>query len=121
MALMQEVLDTYGAAWNEDDEEARHALLARSLSDDATYCDPTAEVASRAALSDHIGRVRSEFGRFRIQTTSGYEEHHGYVRFTWRMEAENGDLLVEGFDVVRLDSDGRVQNIVGFFGDFPGR
>ena len=41
-----EVLDMYCDAWNEDDREAREALLNKSLADDAVYCDPTAEVAA---------------------------------------------------------------------------
>ncbi|MDQ3955297.1 MAG: nuclear transport factor 2 family protein [Actinomycetota bacterium] len=114
-----ETLDIYGDAWNEDDQEAREALLRKSLADDAVYCDPTAEVAGPAALAEHIGQTRRAFGRFRIERTSGYEEHHGYGRFSWRMESDDGELIVEGFDVVRIAADGRLQTVIGFFGPFP--
>ena len=114
-----ETLDRYGDAWNEDDEEARRAYLRQSLTDDAVYCDPTVEVTGPNALADHIGQSRGAFGRFRIERTSGYEEHHGYGRFAWRMTSDAGELIVEGFDVVRIAPDGRFKSVVGFFGPFP--
>ena len=116
---LSEVLDAYGAAWNEDDEEERKAHLAKSLADDAVYCDPTVEVTGPVALAEHIGQSRNAFGRFRIDRTSGADEHHGYLRFSWRMQSDEDELIVEGFDVVRIADDGRFQTIVGFFGPFP--
>lgn len=116
-----EILDMYGDAWNEDDQEAREALLRKSLADDAVYCDPTAEVSGSAALAEHIGRSRSALGRFRIERTSAYEEHHGYGRFSWRMESDEDELIAEGFDVVQIAADGRLQTVIGFFGPFPKR
>lgn len=40
-------------------------------------------------------------------------------RFAWRMRLEDGEVLVEGFDVVRLAADNRLESIIGFFGPFP--
>lgn len=116
-----DTLDKYGDAWNEDDEDARRALLRDSLTEDAVYCDPTAEVSGPDALAEHIGQTRAAFGRFRIDRTSDWEEHHGYGRFTWRMVSEEGEPIVDGFDVVRVADDGRFLSIVGFFGPFPER
>jgi hypothetical protein len=118
---VSETLDKYGDAWNEDDEEARRAQLKESLTDDAVYCDPTAEVAGPHELAEHIEQTRSAFGQFRIERTSGFEEHHGYGRFAWRMMSDDGELIVEGFDVVRIAADGRFQSVIGFFGPFPER
>ena len=116
-----EVLDAYGAAWNEDDAEVREARLRESFADDGTYCDPTVEVVGSRAFGEHIGRTRESFGPFRIERTSGYDEHHGYGRFSWRMESSAGELIVDGFDVVQLAADGRLRTIIGFFGPFPAR
>ncbi len=119
MAL-REILDAYDAAWNEDDAQARRTWLRESLADDGVYCDPMVEVTGRDALAEYIEQSRSAYGRFRMET-SGHDGHHGYVRFAWRMESEKGDLIVDGFDVVRTAADGRLQSIVGFFGPFPER
>jgi hypothetical protein len=116
---VEETLDTYDQAWNEDDEQACRAHLRGCLTDDVIYCDPTVEVTGPAALAQHIVQTRRAFGGFRIKRTSGFEQHHDYGRFTWRMTSEGGELIVEGFDVVRLATDGRFTSIVGFFGPFP--
>lgn len=118
---VNEVLNAYGDAWNEADGDARRAQLRQSLTDDVVYCDPTIDVVGPDALAEHIGQTRRDFGGFRIQRTSGFEEHHGYGRFAWQMTSDAGELIVEGFDVVRVAPDGRFQSIVGFFGPFPER
>ena len=114
-----DVIDTYGAAWNEVDSDARRTLLEVAWADDGAYADPTVHVFGREALVAHIGATHEVFGGFRIDRTSDYDEHHGYVRFTWTMKAQTGETLVDGFDVVRLSSDSRIELVVGFFGPFP--
>ena len=114
-----DVLDAYGAAWNEGDEAARRSLLETSWADEGTYCDPTAHVSGRDALVAHIGACRAAYGDFRIDRTSAYDAHHDYVRFTWTMVSGAGETLVDGFDVVGIAADGRVELVVGFFGPFP--
>ena len=116
---VEETLDSYDRAWNEDDRETCRAHLMRCLTDEGVYCDPTVEVVGADALAAHIGETRRAFGGFRIKRTSGFEQHHDYGRFAWRMTSNEGEVIVDGFDVVRLATDGRFQSIVGFFGPFP--
>src|SRR5689334_20533143 len=47
---VNEVVASYGAAWNETDESARRKLLEAAWADDGVYCDPTATVTGRDAL-----------------------------------------------------------------------
>ena len=114
-----EVLVRYGQAWNEDDAGARLAHLKASLIDDGVYCDPTVELTGPDALAEHIGQAREAFAGFRIDRTTGFEQHHAYGRFAWKMVSDAGELIVEGFDVVEIAPDGRFRSIVGFFGPFP--
>lgn len=116
-----ESIDKYGDAWNENDAETRRALLREVLAEHAVYCDPTVEVTGADGLAKHIGQTRQAFGDYRIDRTSGWEEHHGYGRFAWRMSSTDDEVIVEGFDVVRVDRAGRLQTIIGFFGPFPER
>lgn len=116
-----DALVSYGDAWNEDDAEARLAHLKACLTDDAVYCDPTVDLKGPEALADHIGQTRTAFGSYRIDRTSGFEEHHGYGRFAWRMTSDEGQPIVDGIDVVRVAADGRLSSIIGFFGPFPER
>jgi len=117
--IAAEVVATYGASWNEEDEGRRRKLLDDAWSDDGIYCDPTGEVRGRDALLAHIAGFRQNFGGARIEETSGVEEHHGWVRFSWAMIDAAGITVMEGFDVGQLASDGRLDRIVGFFGPFP--
>ncbi|HEY7876175.1 MAG TPA: nuclear transport factor 2 family protein [Actinomycetota bacterium] len=117
---IDEILDSYDRAWNEEDPERCLEHLRACLTDEGVYCDPTVEIVGSNALAEHIGRTRSAFGGFRIERTSGFEEHHGYERFTWRMTSKDDEPIVEGFDVVRLAADGRFVSILGFFDPFPG-
>ena len=114
-----EIVDLYCAAWDEPDAGRRRALLEQAWADDGVYVDPTAHVSGRDALVEHIGGTYEVFGSFSMRRTSGVDEHHDYVRFTWEMVTDAGDPIADGFDVARLAPDGRVQLVVGFFGPFP--
>jgi hypothetical protein len=47
---------------------------------------------------------------------SGVDEHHGFVRFTWRLVSPGGEVLRDGTDFGELHPDGHLLWIVGFFG-----
>ncbi len=115
----QEVLDTYGEAWNEQDEAKRRQLLEACWADDGTFTDPQSDVAGREALIAHIAEFQSQFAGARILPTSTADEHHGMVRFTWRIVAADGSTMLDGIDFSTLAKDGRIQKTVGFFGPPP--
>ena len=114
-----EVIATYGEAWNVDDEAERRKLLEASWADDGEYCDPTGRADGRDALVAMISGARSQFGNFQIEQTTGVDTHNDWARFGWRMDAEDGTTMIEGFDAVQFADDGRIRRIVGFFGPFP--
>lgn len=114
-----EVVTSYGAAWNEPDEDARRKLLNQGWADDGIYCDPTATVSGREALVTHIAGFHQQFPGARIEVASGVDEHDGWLRFAWTMVGADGATIMDGFDVGELAPDGRLRRIVGFFGPFP--
>ncbi|WP_372572827.1 nuclear transport factor 2 family protein [Ruegeria jejuensis] len=115
MTSLNETLASYGAAWRESDPDTRLAHLAACFAETGRYVDPSADVTGRAALSDHIGKVLAEFGG-RVELTSAPQHHHGMVHFTWRMVA--GDMvMIAGRDFARLDAEGQIAELVGFFGE----
>jgi hypothetical protein len=115
----QEVLDTYGDAWNEKDETKRRQLLEKCWADDGTFTDPQSDIAGREALVAHIAEFQAQFDRAQIMPTSTADEHHGMVRFTWRILAADGSTMLDGIDFSTLAEDGRIQKTVGFFGPPP--
>lgn len=110
------VVQAYGAAWNEPDEDARRRLLESAWADDASYCDPTATANDREALVAHIGGFQAALPGHRIDMTTVVDEHDQCLRFGWAMRGRDGAVLIEGTDFGTLAADGRLQRIVGFFG-----
>lgn len=116
MIGIEEVVAAYLSAWNESDEHARAALLERCWAKGATYTDPTAHVEGRAALRDHIGGFQQQMPGSKLARTSGVDQHHGCIRFTWALRGPDGTQTMEGIDFGELGADGRLSRIAGFFG-----
>jgi hypothetical protein len=119
MTSTEEIVLAYVAAWSETDEGKRRALLEKSWAENGTYTDPTVEVVGREALVQHIGGIHQRFAGHRILLTSGVDEHHGRLRFTWGMVSPEGSRVSEGIDFGEVDSDNRLIRITGFFGSVP--
>ena len=115
----KETIETYGASWNEPDEAKRRELLERSWADNGVFEDPRDRAEGRDALLRLIAGFREQLPGGSIVMTSGVDEHHGLVRFTWRIDDAQGKALLEGIDFGELAPDGRIQRIVGFWGAPP--
>ena len=122
---LDEVVLAYIEAWSTSDDMKRRELLDRSLADDATYTDPMYEVRGKEEIANLIGRSLSgeaydEVGAgARIPISSGVDQHHEMLRFSWVLIGPQKELLLEGMDFVELAGDGRLKRINGFFGPFP--
>ena len=113
-----EIVASYGAAWNEPDDAARAELLAASWADAGVYQDPTATVEGRDALVAHIAGFQQTFAGHVIELTSAVDTNGAALRWGWAMR--NGDeIVIEGIDVAALAPDGRILRIDGFFGPLP--
>lgn len=113
---VQETIDTYIAAWNEEDETKRADLIRKCWAETGTYVDPMADVYGRDALSELIAGFHKQMPGARIAVTTGIDQHHNELRFGWTLE---GGQNIEGIDVGRLDGDGKLSSIVGFWGVNP--
>ena len=118
-AVLQEVLTSYIDAWCEPEPERRAALLTRSWTEEGIYKDPQMEAKGRAALSDYIGTVHERMPGATLAYTSGVSRHHNHIYFSWHLLAGDGKVILKGVDFGTLASDGRLRQIVGFFGDLP--
>lgn len=113
---MNELVALYTSAWSEPDGALRQKLLDQVWAEDGTYTDPTAHVAGRKGLIDHVGGFFEQFPGAHIVLTSGVDTHHQKLRFAWRMVLADGSVFVEGIDFGELSPDGKLHRIVGFFG-----
>ncbi|MEM7215706.1 MAG: nuclear transport factor 2 family protein [Pseudomonadota bacterium] len=119
MPSTSEVLKAYGQAWLEQDEAKRRELLNFAWADNGLYQDPSAEALGREALIKHIGGMHDQQPGARVELTSGHSEHHGRIQFNWQFVNPDGEVVIRGVDFGTLDNDGRLREIVGFFGPPP--
>ncbi len=115
----QAIVDAYGAAWNETDEQKRRELLEQSWSDNAVYQDPLGRAEGREALVAHIGGFHQMMPGNTIDATSAADVYGSVVRFAWVMRDDKGETALEGMDFGEFAPDGRLASITGFFGPFP--
>jgi hypothetical protein len=117
---MSDLVTNYLDCWNEDDADARRALIDLHWSETATYVDPMAEVAGREALNATIGAVRQQFPGFVFTAVGDVDAHHSQARFQWGLGPAGAEPVVIGFDVVVTDADGRIEQVLGFLDRVPG-
>ncbi len=113
---LEQLIDTYCAAWSEPDPAQRERILKPVWAEQATYTDPRADLAGLAELVAHIGRILAGRPGAKIIRTSAVDSHHGWARFAWRVVQADGTMLPEGIDLAEISGDGKIVRIVGFFG-----
>jgi hypothetical protein len=115
----QQTIDDYLTAYGETDSAQRRALIEQSFTPDATLADPPAAATGHDELDGLFAAVQQQFAGHHFERTSGIDEHHDIARYNWSLVADDGTVAVAGLDVVRFASDGRIDHVVGFFGDVP--
>jgi hypothetical protein len=119
MSDVTAIVEAYADAWNEQDGDARAALIEKAWVPDGRYLDPMLQAEGRDALNDMIEAVHAQYPGHRIRVTSGIDVHHDRVRFAWELVGPDGTLTVAGMDVGVLGAGGQLESITGFFGDLP--
>jgi hypothetical protein len=113
---LDQLIDTYCAAWSDPEPARRREILGAVWADGATYIDPTVHAAGLDDLLAHINAVVTRRPGAKVVRTSRVDAHHGLARFAWRVVQADGTALPEGLDCAELTADGRICRITGFFG-----
>lgn len=119
MPTAKEAIDSYVDAWNTSDPETSGRLVERAMTEDALMAYPRFEARGWEAISELIATYKQQSPGVSIELTSNVEEHHGWVRFGWRMLGADGSALGEGEDVGELGDDGRFIRVLGFRNPLP--
>ena len=120
MALANAVVKRYGAIWNESDPGKRRDLIGQTFTEDATYLDPMLAGEGHAGMEAMIDGVQAQLPGARVSLTSEPDEHHDWVRFSWKLVLPGEvDSFIEGTDVGQIGPDGRFERIVGFLDKVP--
>jgi hypothetical protein len=114
------IRETYLAAWNETDRDARTKKLSSSWDSSATYVDPLAAVEGIQAISDLIGAVQHKYPGLVFTPVGDLDSHHDVARFNWGLGLPGEEPAAVGFDVVTTSPEGRIRSVAGFIDKLPG-
>jgi hypothetical protein len=114
---MSDALAAYWTAWNEPELDRIVQHLAVAVTGDVEWNDPRDSFVGIAELEAAVRRLRASKPDYRFVIASEIDHQHGRCRYRWDM-IRNGRTLMEGLDVVTLDSgSGLIARVDGFFGD----
>ncbi len=118
-----EVVDTCGWAFSEPEDERRAQLLERCFADDAVFASPPTGVAvGREAINSALGALHAQMPAVHVVRTTGIDEHHGRVRFQWKVLGAEGAVMFDRVDITgELAGDGRICRMAAFMGPPPQR
>lgn len=102
-------------AWNEPDPTRIRGHIEAVLSPDIHFVDPSIDLTGTDAFEANMHHVHTQIPGASYTRTSTIDAHHGYLRYHWEIHRD-GALLLAGFDVTRVDDDGRITEVIGFFG-----
>ena len=115
----EKAVSDYVAAWNEDDDAARAALLEACWAQSGQFQDRYATLIGRDALALHIRRSRGYRPGIQLDRTQPLWMSREYGRFGWTVRILGGAVVGSGMNVVRFAPDGRIELTVGFWDPAP--
>ena len=115
MSDVPESFDHMLAAWNERDPQKVRGHLELALSEDVHFVDPSIDLVGIDAFESNVHHVHDQIPGAVYSRVSDVDEHHGFFRYHWAIRLD-GELVLAGFDVARVDDTGHVAQVIGFFG-----
>ncbi|MFG2886244.1 nuclear transport factor 2 family protein [Streptomyces sp. NPDC048297] len=110
----------YLEAWNAREPQALAKAVAAAWTTDGSYTDPLADVRGREGIAAVIAAAHEQFPGFAFRLLGTVDGHHDTARFSWELVNEaDGSAPVAGFDVVTLDTEGRIRQVLGFLDRVP--
>ena len=110
----QAIADHYLAVWNAAEPELRDRLLAQAWNLQARYVDPMMRGEGHDGISTMIAQARSQFPGYGFVLSGTPDGHGDFVRFSWTLGIGDNPPAAHGTDIVRLDSHGKIVEVIGF-------
>jgi hypothetical protein len=118
LGTLADVVQVYGSAWNEPAADKRLCALRQSMTESATYVDPTIDTANLPDLAAAIGDFRTSAPKASIGQLSGIDARTGELRFEWEFK-NDGVTALTGHDYMEIGADGRITSIRGYWNPVP--
>jgi hypothetical protein len=111
-ANLQGLVKRYVALWNEGDPQKRRRDIETLWRPGGSHFTPTRAFAGFDALEVRVQEAHSEFVERKgcvFRPAGDPAGHHDIVKFYWEMiDAQSDNVRALGFDVLQLDSDGKI-------------
>jgi predicted ester cyclase len=115
-----DLVASYCSIWNETDPDRRARAFEQIWAEDGVLVQPRAgRVQGRAAVLSHIAGFSHRFPGAQVIQTSDVDEHHGHIRYTWRIAFADGATSIDGLDIGVVDASGRFREVIQFHDPFP--
>jgi hypothetical protein len=111
------VVDAYLAAYGEPDPDVRAIRIEASFADDCRLIDPPAVGEGRDGVHGLADALQGQFPGHTFRRSTAVDAHHHHARYGWELVGPDGRVVLTGMDVASLAPDGRLERVVGFFGD----
>jgi hypothetical protein len=115
----ERIVDAHLAAYCEPDTFRRQDAIRSLWNLRGRLVDPPFESSGHEGIAQQAGMVVAQFPGHRFERTTAVDEHHGFVRYGWKLVDGGGTVAAEGIDILELDVDGRIGRVIGFFGAQP--
>ena len=113
---IERLVDRHLAAYCDGDAARRSAAIREVWNAQGRLVDPPLEARGHQGISDQAATLLSQFPGHRFERSTAVDMHHGFVRYGWKLLDAKGAVVLQGQDFGELDGDGRLVNVVGFFG-----
>ena len=110
-------VDVHLEAYGEPDRARRAELIGRAWAADGRLVDPPAVGEGHDGISGLADALQQQFAGHTFRRTSAVDAHNDAARYAWELVSPDGAVVLAGLDVARLGPDGRLREVVGFFGD----
>jgi hypothetical protein len=117
---LETLVDRHLAAYGEPDATLRSKSIASIWHAEGRLVDPPIASAGHQGIGDLAATLLSQFPGHTFVRTTAVDAHHEFARYGWALRNHEGVEVLRGTDFVTLDVDGRIQQIVGFFGEPSG-
>jgi uncharacterized protein YndB with AHSA1/START domain len=109
------VVDTWFQAWNEQDADARLAVLGRVAAPDLQFRDRYGLTRGVDEMAGHLAAVHRFMPGMTLSRTGDVRHCQGRALSDWVATGSDGAQRGRGTNAFAFDADGRVREVVGFW------
>jgi len=121
VAAVAALVDAHLAAFSAPDAATRRALIEEAWEPTGHFADPLFAATGHDEIDALAASVPGLYPDHAFTRTSGIDLHHGHARYAFAFTGPDGSVVVDGSEVARLGDQGRLAQVIGFFGPVPER